>query len=85
MAQFNRFDICAAHLALEWNYHVGGILQERASNKRRNMSTAYQLHRMGCSLGAAFNGKKSLSANGKKIYRNLEIRYGFRKAKKSTI
>lgn len=78
MAQFDRFDICAAHLALEWNYHVGGILQERASNKRRNMSTDYQLRRMGFTPGAAFNGKKSLSANGKEIYRNLEVRYGLR-------
>lgn len=43
---FNRFSICDAHCVLEWDYNVGGILQERPSNQRRNASTGVQLARM---------------------------------------
>lgn len=74
---FDRFDICEAHLALEWDYHEGGILQERPSNQRRNMSTDYQLRRMGFRPSPLFNGFESLSDNGQEIYRELEARYGF--------
>jgi hypothetical protein len=40
------FDICQAHLQLESDYNVGGILLERPSNRRRHASTGFQLHRM---------------------------------------
>ena len=53
---FDRFDICEAHYALEVDYNVGGVLQERPSNQRRNMSTDYQLHRMGFRPSPLFNG-----------------------------
>ena len=40
------FDVCRAHQQLESDYNVGGIVRERPSNQRRNMSTGVQLHRM---------------------------------------
>ena len=40
------FDVCQAHQQLEADYNVGGILQERPSNQRRNASTGVQLLRM---------------------------------------
>lgn len=43
------FDICQAHAQLESDYNIDGILRERASNRRRNMSTSCQLSRMGFS------------------------------------
>jgi hypothetical protein len=76
MAYFDRFDICEAHLALEWDYNVSGVLQERPSNRRRSMSTGYQLDRMKFKPGARFNGFESLSENGQEIYRELENRWG---------
>ena len=45
------FAICQAHQQLESDYNVGGILRERPSNKRRNMSTGCQLHRMNFNSG----------------------------------
>ena len=77
MPYFDRFDICEAYLALEWDYHVGGWLRERPSNQRRRESTDVQLTRMGFKPGMAFRGFDSLSENGKEIYRNLQNRYGF--------
>ena len=77
MPYYDRFDICEAHLAMEWDYNEGGILWERESNSRRVMSTDFQLSRMGFSPGAMFNGFESLTENGREIYRELEQRYGF--------
>lgn len=51
MAYFDRFDICYAHQALENDWNVRGILRERPSNRRRNQSTRYQLHRIGFRSG----------------------------------
>ena len=45
------FAICQAHQQLESDYNVGGILRKRPSNKRRNMSTGCQLHRMNFNSG----------------------------------
>ena len=45
----NRFAICQAYSQLESDYNVGGILQERPSNQRRNESTGVQLSRIGYS------------------------------------
>ena len=77
MAYFDRFDICEAHLAMEWDYNSGGVLWERESNSRRMMSTGYQLGRMHFSHGVGFNGFDSLTENGQEIYQELEDRYGF--------
>lgn len=78
MPYFDRFDIAEAYLAMEWDYNVSGILQERPSNKRRRMSTDYQIRtRMKYDLGRMFNGFKSLSLNAKEIYWNLQDRYKF--------
>jgi hypothetical protein len=77
MPYFDRFDICEAHLALESDYNVDGVLQERPSNKRRKMSTGFQLFRMDFEVGLGWRGFDSLSENGKEIYRELETRYGF--------
>ena len=40
------FSIAQAHAQLEADYNVGGILRERPSNRRRNISTGSQLARM---------------------------------------
>ena len=73
---FNRFDIIEAHKLIEDLYHIGGILIERKSNTRRNMSTGYQLYRMGYN-GGLYVGYELLSDNGKAIFHNLQARYGF--------
>lgn len=80
MATFDRFDICEAYLAVEWDWHAGGWLRERPSNQRRMESTHTQLHRMHFRPGAAFNGRASLSDNGREIYDMLCERYGLREA-----
>lgn len=77
MPYFDRFDICEAYLAMEWDYNMGGWLQERQSNVRRNEATHVQLHRMQFSAGLGFCGYECLSDNGKEIYHALEARYGF--------
>lgn len=71
---FDRFDICEAHLVFEWDYHFGGIVQERPSNRRRNRSTDYQLSRMGFEVRANLK-YKTLTENGKAIYDALEKKY----------
>lgn len=77
MSHFDRFDICEAHLAIEWDYNLSGWLQERPSNQRRREATHVQLHRMAFRPAPSFRGFDSLTANGKEIYRELEARYGF--------
>lgn len=46
MADFDRYDICVAHAALEYDWNQGGQLRERISNRRRRESTGVQLSRM---------------------------------------
>lgn len=75
MAYFDRFDICEAYKAIEDDYNVSGILQERESNRRRNMSTDFQLHRMKFRPSILFSGFRSLSDNGREIYSDLVYRY----------
>lgn len=67
-AFFDRFDICHAYLALEWDYNVGGWLRERPSNQRRLESIGVQLERMHFRPGAAFSGYASLEDNARAIY-----------------
>ncbi len=74
MTYFDRFDICAAYLALEWDWHRGGWLRERPSCRRRIESVDVQLRRIGFHAGMAFNGYESLSDNGKEIYHKAEQR-----------
>ena len=76
MAYFDRFDICEAYLALEWDYNVGGWLQERPSNQRRKESIGVQLLRMTFKLSPLFNGYDSLTENGKEIYGAAQQRWG---------
>jgi hypothetical protein len=42
----DKIAICEVYYLLESDWNQGGILQERPSNARRNMSTGYQLSRM---------------------------------------
>ena len=77
MAEFDRFDICEAHYQLEVDYNSGGWLQERPSNQRRKEATHVQLARIHFRVGAGWKGYKSLSENGKEIYHQLRIKYGF--------
>lgn len=79
-ATFDRFDICAAHEAIEIHYNLSGWLYERASNQRRREATHVQLHRMGYrSAPTSRDCFDALTRNGKAIYRMLERRYGFTK------
>lgn len=78
MPYFDRFDICAAHLAIEIHYNRGGWLYERPSNRRRMEATHVQLHRMGYRPAPSrVDCFEALTDNGKAIYRELETRYGF--------
>lgn len=76
MAYFDRFDICEAYKALEDDYNVSGVLQERPSNRRRAMSTDFQLHRMEFRPSPMFCGFASMSENAQDIYMDLVARYG---------
>ena len=76
MTYFDRFDICEAYLALEWDRNKGGWLQERPSCQRRMESVDVQLHRMHFKAGAGFHGYESLSENGRAIYHQAELRLG---------
>lgn len=77
MAQFDRFDICNAYAVLEWEYNLGGWLQERPSNKRRMEATSVQLARLNYRPEMALS-YDSMSDNAREIYRAAEARYGFR-------
>lgn len=69
-AYFDRFDICEAYWQLEVDYNISGVLQERKSNKRRNMSTGYQLSRMHFKISPLHMNYNDLSDNAKAIYNN---------------
>jgi len=84
-AYFDRFDVCEAYLIFERDYHVGGWLRERASNRRRHEATDVQLHRMGFRPAPGLGGYRDLTANGRAIYRGLAERYGFRKVKPAPV
>ena len=42
MPYFDRFDICEAYAVLEWDWNMGGWLQERPTNRRRMEATSIQ-------------------------------------------
>ena len=73
---WDRFDICEAYYVAEMLWNVGGIMQERESNQRRNMSTGYQLHRMRFNPRPSLNDRDSLTENGQAIYDALLARCG---------
>lgn len=75
MACWNRFDICESFCVLEWDFNVGGWLQERKSNQRRRESTGVQLSRIVFrpAPGLSFD---SLSDNGKEIYLTNVMKMG---------
>lgn len=79
-ARFNRRDIQNAHYALEVDWHISGVLQERPSNQRRRMSSDYQIHRMNQRAHITYTtreqGYAGLTFNAKAIYRQLQARYG---------
>lgn len=75
MPYFDRFDICEAYAVLEWDWHSGGWLVERPSNRRRMESTDVQLHRMGFRPRPDLEFD-TLTENGKEIYRDAEERFG---------
>lgn len=73
---FDRFDIVLAHLILEYDYNVSGVLQERPSNQRRKMSTGYQVHRIDPNFARQdLYPMFFASDNAKAIYWNLVNRY----------
>ena len=78
MAEWDRFDICFAHQALENDWNLDGMLQERPSNRRRSESTGRQLHRMrfytDIAGGGSFGGLES--DNEREIYVNALIKFG---------
>lgn len=78
MAHFDRFDICEAWFALEYDWNVGGLLQRRPSNQRRRESCSIQLRRIGFKAGIGFNGFDSLSENGQEIYLEAVKRLGLK-------
>lgn len=67
MADWNRFDICEAYWLLEVDYNLGGWLQERPSNQRRNEATHVQLARLGFRPSPSL-GFDSLEENAREIY-----------------
>lgn len=61
---FDRFDICEAYFALEYDYNVSGMLQERG----RNYSVGVQLDRMKFRPRPSLHTRETLSENGMAIY-----------------
>ena len=78
MAEFNRFDICAAYYALEADWNVGGWLQERPSNARRRESTGVQLRRMGyrSAPDTCYSFELLENDNQREIYLQAAHRFG---------
>jgi hypothetical protein len=85
MAQFDRFDICEAYLALEMDFNVGGWLRERASCRWRSESVGVQLARMGFKPGCSWDGYESLSENGKEIYDAFCDAHGLTRVRTETL
>jgi len=73
MAYFDRFDICEAYAVLEWDWNMGGWLQERPTNRRRMEATSVQLARLGFKPRPNLSFE-TLTENGQEIYRDAEQR-----------
>jgi hypothetical protein len=82
MAEWDRFDICEAYAVLEWDWHSGGVLWERPSNRRRGERRGYTAESTDVQLARMqFKPKPNLSfdtltENGQEIYRNAERKFG---------
>ncbi len=81
MAQWDRFDICFAHAALENDWNKDGWLHERPSNKRRLEATHVQLGRLGFSApyeGGCFAAliESGELENAADIYVECLVRFG---------
>jgi hypothetical protein len=70
MATFDRFDICEAYLAVEYDWNKGGWVHQRPHTGPggRPESIDVQVTRLGFKPGAAFRGWESLTENGRAIY-----------------
>ena len=78
MSYFDRFDICEAYLAVEYDWNRDGWVPERphrAPGDGRE-SIDVQLSRIGFKPSALFSGYDSLSDNGKEIYDAACERWG---------
>ena len=76
MADFERFDICLAHQALENDWNQDGFLRYRPTNMRKRESTGVQLMRMGFRAGMGEGGTfDALEDNAKEIYVNAIVSY----------
>jgi len=84
MAYFDRFDICEAYAVLEWDWNMGGWLQERPTNRRRMEATSIQLARLGFKPRPNLSFE-TLTENGQDIYRDAEQRFGCRTHRTSTV
>lgn len=76
---FDRFDICEAWAVLEWDWHVGGWLRERASNQRRRESCGVQLIRLRFRPHPTLC-YETLTENGRAIYDAAEKRLRLRQS-----
>ena len=87
MAYFDRFDICAAHAALEIDWNTNGMLRERPSNARRCESTGHQLWRMRYRPAPSHAGGFSRleNDNQREIYCNAMQAYGLRPSQNDPI
>lgn len=75
MPYFDRFDICEAYAALEWDWSLGGWLRERPSNQRRREACAVQLRRMRFKARPNLS-RETLTENGRAIYDAAARRLG---------
>lgn len=77
MPYFDRFDICEAYAALEYDYNVGGMLQERPTCQRRRRSVGVQLARMKFRASPLHGSRDRLpTENAKEIYDEAVERLG---------
>lgn len=79
MGYFDRFDICEAYFALEYDWNVSGMLQERPTCRRRMQSVGVQLDRMGFEPRCSLSSRDTLTENGKDIYDSFVRRHGMRR------
>jgi hypothetical protein len=73
---FDRFDVCEAYYALEYDWNAGGVLWERPTCRRRRQSVGVQLHRVRFRPRPSLGGYATLTENGQAIYRAFCERRG---------
>lgn len=65
---WDRFDICEAYFAMEYDYNDGGWLRERPTCQRRKESVGVQLRRMRFKPRPSLGGRDTLEENAREIY-----------------